>query len=234
MDATQIFSKAKKELILQPLAKLGFKAYKSTAVARLAGDGVFQYISFHKYRFGGQFKVVAAIRPLYCYNDDDLSQQPGNTLPALAGMRDNFWWKFASEAVTNQSFTEVSGLVQKYALPFFEATTTSADIIKASRRNIFGRTSFGNRVDWGAKGWNNFDFGHMYLKNGDNANAIKQFTKCSKEFRRDGRDWALCIAQKCTHAKDVILSGQPGIDQYLKDTVEDSKIKLKIANWQVC
>ena len=232
IDAKKHFATARRQLIDRPLKDFGFKPYKTSVLGRLTEDNVFQFIDFHKYRFGGQFTVEIAIRPLYCPHDDHLTLLPGNRLYSMAtnGKSDK-WWMYSNEQEANESFAEVHKLIADFAFPFFDATLTSKQIIKSYERNFLGASKFGKRISWGTIGWEDFDFGHIYLRGGDNKNALKHFHKCFKEFNNDSRDWAQTAAKKCLDIKAIINSGQQNIEQYLIDTIKDSKQKLKLSQW---
>jgi len=231
-DIKTYFSTSRRLHIDRPLKELGFKPYKSSFLGRMTDDKVFQFLDFHKYRFGGQFTVEVAVRPMYCPHDEYVTLLPGNRLYSIAtnGKGDK-WWKNSTEQETDESFNDVYNLIIKHALPFFDATTTSEDIIKSYEKNFLGISKFGKRIYWGTIGWQNFDFGHIYLKFGDKKNAIKQFNKCYKEFITDSRDWAQEGAKKCLLIKQIIASGQNDIDRYLNDTIKESKEKLKLLDW---
>ncbi len=226
------FATARREFIDKPLKELGFKPYKSSILGRLTDDNVFQFIDFHKSKYGGQFTIDIAIRPMYCPHEDYLSLLPGNRLYSMAtnGKSDK-WWTHSTQQETDESFKEIYKLIQDFALPFFDATLTSKQIIKSYERNFLGASKFGKRISWGTIGWEDFDFGHIYLRYGDNKNALKHFNKCFKEFNTDSRDWAQTAAKKCLDIKAIINSGQHNIEQYLVDTIKDSKQKLKLDQW---
>jgi len=232
VDIKKHFAKSRKELVDNPLKEFGFKTYKSAFLARMTEDNVFQFINFHKYRYGGQFTVEIAIRPMFCPHEDYLTLLPGNRLYSIVtkGQSDK-WWLNTTESDTNDSLKEVFKLIFEHALPFFDSTRTDKDIIKSYEKNFFGKSKFGKRICWGTVGWENFDLGHIYLKAGDKTNSIKHFDKCYKDFKNDNRDWAQTVAKKCVEIKQVIKSGQFAIDNYLDLTTNESKINLKLDQW---
>jgi hypothetical protein len=231
-DIKKYFGKSRKIHLDDPLKSFGFKPYKSSFLARLTEEAVFQFIDVHKYRYGGQFTINVAIRPLYCPHEDYLTLQPGNRLYSMATKgRSDKWWPNTTENETDESFKEVFHLILDHALPFFDATITSAGIIKSYEKNFFGKSKFGKSVSWGGEGWGNFDFGHIYLKAGDKRNVLKQFDKAYKEFKTDNRDWAQSAAEKCLKVKRIIGLGQIEIDKYLDQTLIESKTNLKLSQW---
>lgn len=222
-----------KNTVLEPLSHLGFKLYGKDHVCRMTEDGVFQVISFTKSTYGGgNFKVSISIRPMYCPNEDYLTSQPGNYLHMMArNGKPGKYWNYATDANANQSFKEITALLNKYALPFFEATKSSTGIIACYEKNIFGRRKFGKRIDWGTEGWENYDFGHIYLRAGNVKKALRQFTKCYREFKSDNLDWAQAVAKNCLRIKQLIKTGQPGIEQYIEEVMRNSRQNLKLENW---
>jgi Domain of unknown function (DUF4304) len=65
-DAKKYFTKARRQYIDDPLKVLGFKRYKSSALARLTSGEVFQFLNFQKSAYGGQnFTVNVSLRPLF-------------------------------------------------------------------------------------------------------------------------------------------------------------------------
>lgn len=233
-NGKNFFSKARQSYIETPLKELGFRKYKSATVARLTKGNVFQFLNFQKAAYGGQsFNVNVAIRPLFCVNNNYLVLSPGNSLGELSkDYKRDKWWYYRTKEEGDRSFVDVFNQLEKYAIPFFEATETSAEIINASRKNIFGVSKFGDRVSWGILGGRkNFDFGHICLHNGQIDKAIKHFTACNKEFKKDERDWARNIAFESLKINNIIKSGQSHIDQYISDTIRNSKVNLNLIDW---
>lgn len=232
-EPKKYFTTARRQYIESPLKELGFKKYKTAFIARMTNDNVFQFLDFQKSAYGGeQFTLHVTIRPMYCPHEDYLTLLPGNRLGSMAtnGKKDK-WWNYSTEEEANSSFVEIYNLLTKYAIPFFNSTMTSNDIIKSYEKNIFGVNKFGNKVEWGTIGWENYDLGHIYLKAGHNKKAIKQFDLCYKEFINDDRDWAQSAAKECMDIKTIINSGQMSIDKYLDDTIKESKQNLKLTEW---
>lgn len=233
-DMNQHFNKSRKVLLDNPLKEFGFKPYKSSVLARLTSDDVFQFINIDKHRHGGQFTIEIAIRPLYCSNESFLSMLPGNRLYSMVtkGINDK-WWPNTSKIETDESFREVFKLICEFAMPFFDSTKTSKDIIKSYEKNFLGINKFGNRISWGTLGWENFDFGHIYMRVGDKKKAIKHFDFCYKEFIKDNRDWAQHAAMKCIELKEIINAGETEIEKYLEQTIIRSKNNLKLTEWSL-
>lgn len=232
-DIKKYFNKSRKILVDNPLKEFGFKPYKSSVLARLTSDNVFQFIDIHQYRYGGQFTIEIAVRPLYIPHEGYLTLFPGNRLYSIVtkGKSDK-WWPNTTEIETDESLKEVYRLICEFALPFFDSTKTSADIIKSYEKNFLGINKFGNSICWGTTGWENFDFGHIYLKAGNNKKAIKHFDLCYKEFIKDNRDWAQIAANKCIQIKNIINAGPAEIEKYLEQTITQSKTNLKLNEWQ--
>ena len=230
-DAKKFFTKARRIYIEEPLKTLGFKRYKSSTVARLTSGNIFQFLNFQKSAYGGQtFTINVAIRPLFSQNHEYLTLAPGNRLGSMDRMPNSGWWHYRTEAEGNESFKDVFDKIEKFALPFFSATANSNDII-ASYERIWGVDKFGISVGWGTIGWEEFDFGHIYLHAGQIERAIEYFDACYRVFSKDSRDWAQAGAKKCLEIKQIVESGQPEIDRYLMDTTNDSKQKLKLVSW---
>ncbi len=87
------------------------------------------------------------------------------------------------------------------------------------------------RKPGGTQSWENYDFGHIYLRAGNIKKSLRQFGKCYREFKSDTRDWAQAAAKECLGIKQLVKAGQPGIEQYLEDVIRDSRQKLKLENW---
>lgn len=232
-DIKKYFNKSRKVLLDNPLKEFGFKPYKTSFLARLTSDNVFQFIDIHKYRYGGQFTIEIAVRPLFCPHEDYLTLLPGNRLYAIVtkGKSDK-WWPNTTEIDTDESLKDVFKLICEFAMPFFDSTQTSDDIIKSYEKNFLGINKFGNSIEWGTAGWENFDFGHIYLKAGNKKNAIKQFDLCYKEFIKDNRDWAQIAAKKCIEIKRIIKGEQSEIEKYLEQTIIQSKTNLNLIDWR--
>ena len=227
-EPEKYFTTARRAYIELPLKELGFKKYKTAFIGRMTDDNVFQFLDFQKSAHGGeQFTLNVTMRPMYCPHEDYLTLLPGNRLGSMAtnGKQDK-WWNYSTEVEANSSFMEIFNLLTKHAIPFFNATMTSYDIVKSYEKNIFG-----SKVGWGTVGWENYDLGHIYLKAGDNKNAIKQFDTCYKGFSKDDRYWAQSAAKECVDIKTIINSGQTSIDKYLADTIKESKQNLKLTKW---
>jgi len=232
-EPKQYFTIARREYIESPLKELGFKKYKTAFIGRMTDDNVFQFVDFQKSAHGGeQFTLNVTIRPMYCPHEDYLTLLPGNRLGSMStnGKQDK-WWNYSTEAEGNSSFMEIFNLLTKHAIPFFNSTMTSNDIIRTYEKNIFGVNKFGNKVEWGTVGWENYDLGHIYLKAGNIKKALKKIYTCYKEFSNDERDWAQSAAKKCLDIKTIINSGQTSIDKYLANTIMESKQKLKLTEW---
>ncbi len=231
-EINKYFKSARREHIDKHLLSPGFKPYGTSYLARLTSGNIFQFIHFHKYRFGGQFKIEIAIRPMFCPHENYLTLLPGNSLYGMAtNDKNDKWWKSSTKEEIDESLNDIYKLIHQFALPFFEATTNSCDILKSYKKNIFGKSKFGNKICWGTEGWENFDFAHIYLYEGDRSNALKQITKAYNEFRTDDREWAQIAASKCLEIQTIIHSGQSEIKRYLEQTTRISKQNLKLENW---
>lgn len=231
-EINKYFKSARRELIDKHLQHLGFKPYGTSYLARLTSGNILQLINFHKNRFGGQFKIEIAIRPMFCPHDNYLTLLPGNSLYRIAtNNKSDKWWKSTTKEEIDESLKDIYNLVNQFALPFFEATTNSKDIIKSYERNFLGISKFGKQICWGTEGWENFDFAHIYLHEGDRSNALKQIQKAYKEFQSDDREWAQVAASKCLEIMNIINSGHSEINRYLEQTTRLSKQNLKLENW---
>lgn len=218
-------------LVELPLKQFGFKFFDKNSICRMTDDEVFQSISFIKSRYGGEnFKVAISIRPMYCPHADYLPSLPGNSLRSIATKSDENW-NYSTETDGNKSFKEIVELIDKYAIPIFNSTENSFEIISCYERNIFGQRKFGNKIIWGTQGWENFDFGHIYLRAGDKSKSIRQFKKCYREFSADKRDWAQIAAKDCLKIIEIIKQGDDFIKDYLVDTIKTSKENLKLEKW---
>lgn len=230
-DSKKYFLQARKEFIETPLKELGFKKYKSAFVARLTTDNVFQFIDFQKSAYGGEeFTVNIAIRPLFCPNNEYLTLLPGNRLSTVAANK-NDWWNYSTLATGQESFRQLYQLLSEHALPFFDATKSSDAIVKAYEKNIFGRNKFGNKIAWGTAGWENFDFGHIYLKSNNHKKAIQQFEKCYNYFKDDKNEVCSNVAKECLKIIEIIHSDKNNIEAYLNNTISKSKDNLQLQLW---
>jgi hypothetical protein len=141
------------------------------------------------------------------------------------------WWTYSTLQEGEKSFADVYDMIKRFAVPFFDATQTSNDIISAYEKNILGKSKFGGRVIWGTVGWEDFYMGHIYLHAGQTKKAIRHFNLCHKEFDKGDSDWAQTAAKECLRIKEIIASGQSEVDKYIADTKKDSLEKLKLADW---
>lgn len=231
MKETDTYFQSKRiEAIDRPLGNLGFKSYKTSYIARITEGQVFQFLYFNKHRFGHQFTIEVCIRPLFCPNEI-LTLRPGNRLALMEthGATDK-WWPSASEAEIDTSMTQVLQIIQQFAIPFFEATQKSQDIIKAHEQNFFGLSMFGKRIQWGTPGYENFDFAHIHLMAGDSNNARKQIAVVQKEID-SGNDQVKILMTKLVNLTTLIDSGRSAIDNYLKQTIFNSKKTLQLESW---
>ena len=232
-DAKKYFTKARRHYIEEPLKALGFKRYKTSVIARLTTDNVFQFLDFQKSSYGGQnLTINACIRPLFSRNHEYLTLLPGNRLGLMSEkLKVDKWWNYSTQEQGDQSFSEIIEVIFETAIPFFDATKTSKEIISSYEKNFLGKSKFDKYVQWGTMGWEDFDFGHIYLQAEQIKNAIKHFNSCYDIFGKDDRDWAQEASKKCLEIKHIIELGQPEIDKYLADTVNGSKQKLKLTDW---
>lgn len=223
-DAKKYFTAARRQFIESPLKELGFKKYKTVFIGRMTDDGIFQFLNFETSAHGGeQLTVDVAIRPMYCPHESHLTLLPGNRLGAMAsdGKHDR-WWSYATEEKALASLTEIAGLLHEYALPFFNATTTSDAIIDAYENNTFG-----DQVRWGSTGWGNNDLAHIYLRAGELETARVQFDAACAKFSVDDREWAQAAARECRNMTALIGTGTAAIEQYIERTIKQSKHNLK-------
>ena len=136
-----------------PLQAYGFKPYKSTYLARLTEENVFQLIYIGSTKYGGKIKVSISIRPLYCPNREFISSQPGNSIYSFKtkNKRDKTWDMLAEKEIDG-NLEEIRNLLIEYAIPFFDSTKTSQNIINSYKKNIFGFSKLGRRIYWGSMG----------------------------------------------------------------------------------
>lgn len=231
-EVKKYFKSARREHIDKHLLNLGFKPYGTSYLSRLTAGNIFQIINFQKYRLGGQFRIEIAIRPMFCPHENYLTLLPGNSLYGIAtNNKSDKWWKSTTKEEIDESLKDIYNLINQFALPFFEATTTGNDILKSYKKNVFGISKFGRRICWGTIGWENFDFAHIYLNESDRSNALKQISKAYTHFKSDDREWAQIAASKCLEIQTIIHSGQSEIDRYLEQTIRISRQNLKLEDW---
>ena len=230
-EPKKFYKRARQEYIDNSLKEFGFKKYKTTCLGRLTEGQVFQFLNFQKSTYGGeQFTVNVAIRPLCSAKNDFLSLLPGNRLGTMDIGKD-IWWNYSTEDTGRRNFEEVYKLIIKYALPFFEATTTSEGIISSFEKNVIGKSKFGKSVEWGTKGWIDYDFAHIYLQSGNIKKSLKHLKNCINEFKPDKRDWAQEAVIDCLKLEAIIKSGKAEIDNYLVETINFSKANLNLERW---
>lgn len=204
----------------------GFLPYQDCGVARITAGSVFQLIYVQENRFVPTFTIEIVSRPLF-YPNKELVLTPGNRLNKFAtnGRLDK-WWLYEVPAQARESFIEIRRLLQLYAFPFFEATSSGPLIGKSSRRNIFGRSKFGKRINWGSPAWDLFETGHLHLWNGDMQKARNSLNDAHELFSADNRKWATEAAKECLRLLALIEKGTVYISSYLDLTVRQSRENL--------
>jgi hypothetical protein len=209
----------------------GFLPYQDCGVARITADFVFQFIYVHEHRFDATFNIEIVSRPLF-YPTDVLTLTPGNRLYKFAtnGKFDK-WWEHKGPEEVQESFVEISRLLQLYTFPFFEATSSGIGMVKSRRRNIFGRSTFGKRVNWGSQEWDLFETGHLHLWNGNLPVARNYLVQAYELFAEDNREWSGKAARECLLLLGLAGKGPSYISSYLDTTVRQSRENLKLMNW---
>jgi len=155
----------------------------------------------------------------------------GVTLGKIAFGRDK-WWSYSTEKEGEESFTEIFDLFHGFCLPFFNSTQSAKDIISAYESNIWRASKIGSKILWGTSGWENYDFGHVYLMAGNRKESLKQFDKSLEVFDGDEREWAKIAFESVINIKKIVMADQATIDRYLTETIEESKQKLKLTGWE--
>lgn len=230
-DPNKYFRRSLNSIFENNLKQFGFSFLDKNSICRMTDDDIFQRIVFLKSQYGGQnFQVSISFRPMYCPNDEYFTSMPGNSLRVIATKSDAHW-NYSTEQIGDASFNEIEKLINKYAIPIFNSTQNSSDIISCYERNLFGQRKFGNKILWGTQGWEDFDFGHIYLRAGNKSKAIRHFKKCYKEFKSDKREWAQVAANDCLNAIENIKQDNDSIAKYLAETIKESKTNLKLEDW---
>jgi len=213
--------------------KDGFMPYRDCGVARITAGYVFQVIYIEEHSFGEKFTIEIVSRPLY-YPTDMLVLTPGNRLFKFAakGQTDR-WWDCSSLEKVRESFTEISGLITRYAIPFFDKTGSGKEIIKSRRRNIIGRSRFGKRVNWGTTERDLFETGHLFLWERDFKAARKYINQAYELFYMENTQWAKDTAGECLRILALIEKGPVFSATYLERTAENSRRTLALNNMAV-
>ena len=230
-DTKKYFKNSLVEKISSPLKEFNFKFYDKLTIGRMTSDEIFQSISFTKSPYDTYFfNAHFTIRPMYCPNEDYFVTMPGNSFIALTKNKKEFW-NYTTETNCDESFNEISEIIMKIVLPIFDLTTNSNQVISSYEKNIFGQRKFGNKIEWGTIGWENFDIGHIYLRAGNRAKAINQLKKSYKIFKSDDRDWAKIASERCLELIELIDKDNNEIENYIRNVIETSKANLKLDNW---
>lgn len=115
-----------------PLGRFGFRPYRATVLARLAGDWVLQLVVLRPDKWGDAFSVVCAVRPLFAGPNATLVLQPGAGLGDFleaAGEPRVDWWSRSEPDVR-----DASRRVHELAMPWLDANRDAPGILAARER----------------------------------------------------------------------------------------------------
>ncbi len=232
-DPKKSFNQGFKD-IAKTLEKFGFKRYKSSFLARIVDEDIFQFIWFHKSAYGSTsgFTVEPAFNLLYT---PDLSMPllPGARLGWFYGAGEK-WWHYDNEEQSKDSFAEVQDKLLTYVMPWFEANNNSEKIKKTYEE----RTEQDKKLGFEWLGGEGMPF--VYLKLKDLEKVEKQILVRIKIIE----DYCKNIDESPEQAKKYIeeswipelrkLSDDKNsneIDAYLAKNIKNKKEYLKITDW---
>ncbi|MFW5921440.1 MAG: hypothetical protein ACOCUS_06330 [Polyangiales bacterium] len=115
-----------------PLGRYGFRPYRATMLARLVDDWVLQLVVLRPNKWGDEFGVVCAVRPLFAGPNETLVLQPGAGLGDFleaAGEPRNDWW-----ARKEPDVRDASQRLHEHALPWLDANRDASGILAARER----------------------------------------------------------------------------------------------------
>jgi hypothetical protein len=232
MDKKKYINDCWKLMVAPALKRYGFRLYEKNVLGRLTHDDVFQFLVLNKHRHTETFTVDVAIRPMYCENGNYLTLRPGNRLGKIVtNGRLDTWWNGETAESAEKNFAEVLQHIYESVLPFFNSTRTSSELVQSFKKNIFGNSKFGKKIDWGTSDNSSFDFAYIYLRAGDSKNSLKELEKCLSHFSAHGEDRYNRAIEHCVQLKKLAQSGKANIDEYLGKKISEGKVNLKLTNW---
>ncbi|KYP16247.1 hypothetical protein [Flavihumibacter sp. CACIAM 22H1] len=221
-----------RSLIEPALLPYGFKAYSKTILGRLSHEEVFQFIVLNQHRHTATFAVDVAIRPLFSINESHLTLWPGNRLGKMVtnGKMDT-WSNAGTAEEAGISYAEVLKQLEKYAIPFFNQTRTSKEILESCKKNFLGQSRFKNQIEWGTGAHKCFDFIHLQLQAGNYQEALREISKAehivAEMDTANQQSWTALLIR----LKEKIAKGREAVANYLTETIQSSKDKLQLNNW---
>ncbi len=220
------FRKACTKWLVNPLKVYGFKRYKSSFVARMTTDSIFQFINLQKSAVGGKtFTANIAVRPLFIPNET-LSLQPGARLGNFLNEGD-LWQSYKSEEDAEESFIYANQIIIENVIPWFDRMKLTVNIVKEydGKHSIF----------WGPTVGKTFDLAYMYLWINDFTNAIKMFKEARDIFSSDDKGLTQKGLGNCDKMIDLISnSSYKEIKSLLLEHERKNKIELGLKDWQAC
>jgi hypothetical protein len=221
--AESIYRRFFTEHFAYPLAAHGFKRHGGTKLARVTDEALFQFFSFQKSAWMNKsFKVSVALRPLYIPNDH-LTLRPGQSLGGLAGGAHD-WWEYWTEEQASANFPQIRDLIERFAVPWFDRLQTTEDLLHAWNQG--DKTVVGNRGHWRIR-----DHAFMLLRIGRLEEARGEFEQARRQFREDGRDWALRAEEECGIHLSVIEGGEEAVTRHLRGIETTMREKWKLVGW---
>jgi len=223
-NADSGYSKLFTQYIAKPLSIANFKRYKSSNIARIAGDSIFQVLNFQKEAYGGkEFTVNVAIRPLYVPHEV-LSLQPGNRLGYFSRGCDR-WWNYKTPNRADMNFQEVNGILIEKVIPMFDVLSSSESLLNEYLNNEFPIELPSSDC------WKKYDLAHINLQLGNYDESKELFLNAQKSFMEVGFEWALKVAKKCESTLLLFDKGNESLTEYLKVCVEESKKNLGLIDF---
>lgn len=210
--------------IVKPLVGEGFKRYKSSNIARITEDSIFQLFNFQKEAYGGKaYTVNVAIRPLYIPHEN-ISLQPGERIGYFSHGYDH-WWSYKDEITSESSFLEVSSIITNTILPMLNDLGTSTSLL-----NEFFNKKYA--LKWPtSECWRLNDLAFMCLKLGDFRKSNELFIKARNSFKNIGFEWALSAAETCDKVISMIGSEGDKVSNYLEFCESETRKNLGLTEW---
>lgn len=205
-----------RSILVEELKKEGFLRYKTVSLVRLSPLHNLEVISLQKEAYGSKtFTVNVAVLPLYAKY---------SYLVYLFGERIgyfeygwDYWWDFQNREIARSSFQEVTNLIRKRVLPWFDSLNTYKKMLRlAKRRNRYNNLDRDLRYQYAC---------YIAIAMGNEKLAKRYYRKCIRVCKKYGDPSSCEIIDELSFMTSL---SKENMEDFIRCQITDSANALKL------
>lgn len=166
------------------------------------------------------FTVNISLRPLYIPHKY-IILQPGSRIGDFIDGNDK-WWSFKEEFEAEESFKEVSQILNEKVLPMFDILDSNKEMIQYFDKDSFPIRWYTDR----AHGY--YYLAYVLLREHKFEEAINTFNKAYNLYKTYKSSWSKACIKECEEVIKLCIEEKDKVDEYLEKCEQITLKNLKI------